>query len=141
MDIRGRNADVWRSVQAAPLGVRLWFFALVVPVNFWGVWEWIDTGHPLPIWTSVAWALVAASNWTIALIERGVSRLAALPHLLFWIPGQIYAGLWLFAWGGLPIPALTAFAWSYFVIIGLSNILDIINLTRWLRGERRNFGD
>jgi hypothetical protein len=138
--LRDRNAAVLRSVHAAPLGMRIWFFGPVVSVNFWGVWEWIDTGHPLAVWTSMIFAFVAVADWTLALIQRGVSRLAALPHLLFWIPGQIIAGLWLFVWGGLPIPALTAFAWSYFTIIGLSNLLDLINIVRWFRGDRAIFG-
>lgn len=43
--------------------------------------------------------------------------------------------MWLFVWGGLT-PVLTAFAWAYFVIIGISNLFDAYDTWRWFRGER-----
>lgn len=140
LDLAGRFMDAFRSLNAAPLWVRVWVWCGLLPVNGAALWLWNTTGHPLAMWTGIGFLFVICTNMPIALYERGISKLTSLPHLIPWIPGQIYAGYWLFMRGDALSSPMTVFAWAYFVIIGVSNVFDIYDTFRWFRGERDTLG-
>lgn len=135
IDFWGRLKDVYFSFRTAPGWVQAWVMLILAPINMVPFFLYGMTQHPLAGWTAFGFTFVLIWNVAIVIYERGVSKLTSVPHLPPWIPLQIYAGMWLFVWGGLS-PLMTAFAWAYFVIVGISNVLDIYDTARWLRGDR-----
>lgn len=130
-----RLSDAFFSLNAAPGWVQIWVWFFLLPVNMASFFFYGFTKHPLPGWVALGFMFVVLCNMAIALYERGISKITALPHLIPWIPLQLYTGYWLFVWGGLT-PALATFAWAYFIIIGISNLFDAYDTFRWFRGER-----
>lgn len=139
MGVWGRLKDAFFSLRAAPGWVQLWVWLFLLPANMGGVVLYGLTHHPLAGWVALGFLFVVLANMALVLYERGISRLTSLPHLIPWVPLQIYTGVWLFAWGGLS-PTMTLFAWFYFVVIGISNAFDAYDTWRWFRGERAVLG-
>ncbi|MDX8354515.1 hypothetical protein [Cognatiyoonia sp. IB215182] len=134
-DFWSRLVDAFRSLNAAPIWVQIWVWSFLAPVNMASFVFYGFTNHPLPGWIALGFMFVLLSNMSIVLYERGISKITSLPHLIPWVPLQIYAGYWLFVWGDLS-PSLAVYAWAYFVIIGISNVFDLYDTYRWVRGER-----
>ncbi len=134
-DLWSRLVDAFRSLNAAPTWVQIWVWFFLLPINMASFVLYGTTKHPLPGWIALGFMFVILSNMSIVLYERGVSKITSLPHLIPWVPLQLYTGLWLFAWGGLS-PVLTVFAWACFAVIGISNLFDAYDTIRWFRGER-----
>ena len=138
----GRLVDGFRSLCAAPVWVQVWVWAFLLTANGAALYLAATTRHPLPGWAAVGFVFVVLTNMTLVLYERGISRLASLPHLIPWVPLQVYAGYWLFARGDAlaQTPLIHAFAWFYFIVIGISNVFDAYDTVRWFRGERQVLG-
>lgn len=47
----------------------------------------------------MGFTFVVLTNMTLVLYERGISTLTSLPHLIPWVPLQIYTGFRLFQRG------------------------------------------
>ncbi|MGD9583509.1 MAG: hypothetical protein AB7V26_07545 [Lysobacterales bacterium] len=130
--MQSRLLDCHHSFHALPLWVRLWVAGILIPVNVLPFFLLhTETGR----WAALAALLVVATNMPIMLIERGMSRLMSVPHLIAWIP--------LLVWLLLRIntePPLAgwerALALALIAINGLSLVFDLIDTLRWLRGER-----
>ena len=122
--------------------VQVWVWAFLLTANGAALYLAATTRHPLPGWAAVGFVFVVLTNMTIVLYERGISRLTSLPHLIPWVPLQVYAGYWLFARGDVlaQTPLIHAFAWFYFIVIGISNVFDAYDTVRWFRGERQVLG-
>lgn len=135
VNVGGRLKDAFLSFRKAPMWVQMWVNFLLSPVNIAAFVIYGMTQHPLAGWAALGFTFVLISNMAVLIYERGVSKLTSVPHLLPWLPMQIYTGMWLFVWGGMS-PLVTQFAWAYFIIIGISNIFDVYDSLRWLRGER-----
>lgn len=130
-----RAMDVYTSFRTLPRWVQIWVMGVLFPINIAAVLIWFATGHPLAQWTGLAALFVGCVNAYITLTERGVSRLTSVPHLPVWIPAQILAVLWLI--GDAPMSlGMTVFALIYAVTIGISNLFDIFDTWRWIRGDR-----
>lgn len=130
-----RLKDGFWSLCAAPVWVQTWIWLFLLPANMASLVLYGMTKHPLPGWIALGFMFVVLTNMAIVLYERGISKITSLPHLIPWVPLQIYTGLWLFVWDGLS-GTLIVFAWAYFVIIGISNVFDAYDTWRWFRGER-----
>lgn len=130
--MQSRLLDCHHSFHALPLWVRLWVAGILIPVNVLPFFRLdTETGR----WAALAALLVVATNLPIMLIERGMSRLMSVPHLIAWIP--------LLVWLLLRIntePPLAgweqALALALIAVNGLSLVFDLIDTLRWLRGER-----
>ena len=75
----------------------MWCFLL--PANISGCVLYGLTNHPLPGWNALGFTFVVLTNMTLVLYERGISTLTSLPHLIPWVPLQIYTGFRLFQRG------------------------------------------
>lgn len=131
-----RLKDAFASLCAAPLWVQIWVWTGLLPVNMAALYLYAVSSHPLPGWTALGFMFVVVTNMTLVLYERGVSKLTSLPHLIPWIPGQIYAAYWLFYRSDELTLTLTIYAWAYSIVIGISNLFDAYDTWRWFRGER-----
>ena len=127
--------SIWRSYRSLPLWVQVWVAGILVPVNG-AAFFLIDT------WTGMAAAIAAvfvvATNVPIMLIEGGMSRLMAIPHLFAWIPLSMFIlGRFLNLMGGPPMSKQElVFAILLLIVNGISLIFDTIDTVRWCRGDR-----
>jgi len=96
----------------------------------------------LETWTgriaAVAALAVVATNLPIIWIERGMSRLMSVPHLVIWGPLQFVLLLrWAEQIGPVPLgPAERRLVWLLLVVNGVSLAFDALDSWRWIRGER-----
>ncbi|HQR70758.1 MAG TPA: hypothetical protein PLE54_09150 [Burkholderiaceae bacterium] len=133
--IRSRLGEIWHSYRSLPLWVQLWVGLVLVPVNALSL-------ALLDHWAGRAAALAAlavvATNLPIMWLERGMSRLMAVPHLLIWGPLQGVLVLRLLERvGPLPVAAVEClFILTLLVVNGISLAFDALDTWRWLRGER-----
>lgn len=142
VSVLGRLVQVWWSLAATPLWVQVWVWLFLLPVNMAAIALYAMTAHPLAGWTALGFAFVVLTNVPLTVYERGISRLTSLPHLIPWVPLQVYCGYWIFIrsedLGAMP--EIHAFAWAYFCVIGISNVFDAYDTVRWFRGERAVHG-
>lgn len=114
-------------------------------VRYWIMWMNITTLSSLVIfaihratWRDAAVlllvnvAMVSTMMWLYA--QVGFVRLLGLPHLMFWVPLVIYL-IMRMRRGGLPRMALTAML-VLCATLSISLVLDVIDVVRWLLGER-----
>ncbi len=135
-----RLRDGLRSLRAAPIWVQVWVWAFLLPVNLASFGVYARTGHPLAGWAALGFVFVVLTNMTLVVRERGISRLTSLPHLIPWVPLQIWAGALIFLPNADMQPEVLVFAWAYFLIVGVSNLFDAYDTLRWFRGEREVLG-
>ncbi len=135
-------ADVKNTLRAAATGenlkvwVRIWLFLGLGPVQWL---SFVFIGHPIGLATALAMCFVVLSNVCLVVLERGISRATSIPHLMVWIPLQIYVGVWLFTsyFGTIELgDPIFYYAWLVFTIHGISIIFDVIEAYHWFRNER-----
>lgn len=131
----GRLIEIWRSYRALPTWVQVWVGLILVPANavpfaFLETW----TGRV----AAVAALAVVATNLPIMWIERGMSRLMSVPHLVIWGPLQAALMLrWAERVGPLPLgPAERGLLLLLLVVNGVSLAFDALDSWRWFRGAR-----
>ena len=133
--IAGRLAEIWGSYRALPTWVQAWVGLILVPANALA-FAMLDTWAGLV--ASVAALAVVATNLPIMWVERGMSRLMSVPHLLIW--GPLQALLLLRCVGRVgpePLgPVEHAFVLMLVVVNGVSLVFDTLDSWRWLHGER-----
>lgn len=130
-----RLLEIWRSYRALPAWVQVWVGLVLVPAN-------AVPFALLETWTgriaAVAALAVVATNMPIMWIERGMSRLMSVPHLVIWGPLQLVLLLrWAGQIGPVPLgPAERALVLLLLVVNGVSLAFDSLDSWRWFRGER-----
>lgn len=117
-------ADVWASFRRLPGWVQIWVALILVPVNMASLWF---TGGPGGIWVAGLAVGALAVNSAVLVVERGLSKAMALPHLLIWTP----LVLWLALMGDK-----SAYLWLLLAVDGLSLAFDYPDALKWLRGDR-----
>ena len=137
-DLGRRFLDVWRSFRATPLWVQVWVLVLLAPANLLSFGLYGATQNPVAAWAALSMAFVCLVNTTMALYERGISKATSIPHLLPWLPLQVYLGDWIFNRGAAlaQSPEIRTFAIALFAINGISLAFDVLESVRWLRGQR-----
>lgn len=127
-----RLKDCHRSFAALPVWVRLWVAALLVPLN---ALPFLLLDSPVGRAAALASLFVLLTNVPIMLIERGMSRLMSVPHLIAWLPLLAFLVAWL---QDHPVAgnAPWLLAAALVLVNGLSLIFDAFDTWRWLRGER-----
>ena len=84
----------------------------------------------------VASFVLAGAMMTWMYTQIGFVRLLGLPHLIFWLP--IYVWLLLkFRAGAFDAP-FKYYLLLYFLIAGISLVIDLSDVTRYLIGERQS---
>lgn len=123
--------DIWQSYRRLPLWVQLWVALVLVPVNAASLVFW---GAPMGAWLAVMAVGAMLLNGVIMLVERGFSKMMALPHVLIWTPLVVLI-LWLLAQGDLA-PGYGRYLMILLAVDLFSLALDYADTVKWLRGER-----
>jgi len=132
MSLQGRLAQTMISFGSLPKWVQIWVGGILVPVNALFVF-FLDTNVGIAI--AVAASFVVVTNVPIALYSQGMTKLMALPHLI-WIPLEIYIINRLLSGvigSGTP---LFYYVWLVLVVNGISLYFDIVDGWKWLKGDR-----
>lgn len=123
--------DIWHSLMALPVPVRLWVFAVLVPVNAASLAFMHHAGMTLVVLLALAGM---GLNVPLLLVERGFSRAMAFPHLLCWVP--MLAIVMVMLWRGVGQPALAGWLWLLLAVDLVSLAFDLRDARSWLRGDR-----
>jgi hypothetical protein len=87
---------------------------------------------------ALAAAFVVATNIPIMLVERGMSKLMAIPHLFAWGPLMVFLVLRL--WDHSITPQIAPLEQAYAVVLitvnCISLVFDAVDSWRWLKGDR-----
>ncbi|ARE82176.1 hypothetical protein RTM1035_10795 [Roseovarius sp. TM1035] len=123
--------QIWQSYRRLPLWVQLWVALILVPVNAASLFF---ISHPAGAWLATMAVGAMLCNGVLMLIERGFSKVMALPHILIWTP-MLGLILWLLT------QDITPTYHNYLVILlavdVFSLILDVIDSRKWLSGDRK----
>ncbi|CAJ0794191.1 hypothetical protein ACUXIW_001914 [Ralstonia pickettii] len=127
--------DLLKSIAGLPAWVQTWLAILVVT----NVASLTFLDSPVGRYTAMAFAIVAAVNVPIMVLQRGLTRLLSFPHFV-WVPLVLYLASQL--WGASPLPTgpVRMYAWVVFVVNSISLTFDIIEAVRWLRGGKEVLG-
>ncbi|SLN55448.1 hypothetical protein ROG8370_02502 [Roseovarius gaetbuli] len=123
--------DIWQSYRRLPLWVQLWVALVLVPVNAASLVFW---GAPMGAWLAVMAVGAMLLNGVIMLVERGFSKMMALPHVVIWRPLLVLI-LWLLMQGDLA-PGYGRYLMILLAVDLFSLALDYADTVKWLRGER-----
>ena len=124
--------EIWQSFWRLPGWVLLWVVVVLGPVNFASL---LFLNQPLGAWVAGLSLLGVLPNAVLLFVERGVSRIMTLPHLVAWPPllGLI---VWLLG-GDAPLaPVYRTYLWCLLVANAISLAFDAVDFRKWLRGAR-----
>lgn len=123
-------ADIWESFRRLPVAVQAWVMLVLAPVNL-ATLLFIDERFGLVI---VVLAIAGMLfNMPILAREKGMTKLMALPHLVFWTPLIVLALIVLFS----DVPAgYRAFLLVLIVVDVVSLAFDARDLKDWMGGDR-----
>ena len=127
-----RLADCRHSFFALPAWVRIWVAAVLIPANALPFF-FLDTAAGRA--GAIASVFVVLTNIPIMLIERGMSRLMSVPHLIAWLPLLPYLAARLVFEQHLNTDEVFLVV-CLFLANGISLVFDIIDSWRWLCGQR-----
>jgi hypothetical protein len=130
--MKQRLIDCGRSFRSLPLWVQVWVGLCLVPVN---AAPFLLPDTYIGRIGIVSTLLIVLTNVPIMLVERGMSRLMSVPHLLIWTPLIVLLVLHLQSGAALTF-AERALAWALIALNGLSLGFDVLDSWRWWRGAR-----
>jgi len=125
-------ADIWASFRRMPLWVQVWVALTLVPVNLASLGFLTAPGGT---WIAVLAVGGMLLNVPIMLVERGLSKAMAIPHILIWTPLVVLILLTLTAGSLLPSEFRT-FLWLLLAVDLISLGFDYPDIVKWLRGDR-----
>lgn len=133
--MKQRLFQIANSFQSLPTWVQVWVGLILIPINvvpFFMLGTW--TGNV----AAIASLVVAATILPIMWLERGMSKLMAIPHLLAWIPLEIALALRVMGHAGTT--PMTAHEYLALLLImgvnGISLWFDTLDALRWCQGDR-----
>ena len=132
-------ANLETAIASEPMWLQLWVLALVV-VNLAAVCfvltrqsgRWRPRPEALVILASF-FCSAAMMSWLYE--QAGYVRLLGLPHLVFWLPAYCWL-VYRYRNSAFSMP-FKAYLWVYFIIAGLSLIVDVSDVGRYLLGEQQ----
>ena len=120
-----------KSCLALPLWVFIWVFFILVPANFSGIFL---LQYEAGFWVAILGAVGVLVNVPILFMNGGMSKVLAIPHLIFWIP------LHFILVNRLMIANISDFEQNYILIILVINtislIFDLYDANEWRKGNR-----
>ncbi|WP_341241965.1 hypothetical protein [uncultured Nocardioides sp.] len=128
-------ADVLASTQRLPLGVQVWVFLVLMPVNLAAL---VALGQPLgPLVAALAVGALAI-NGVVMVLDRGFSLAMALPHVALWVP-LLGVVVYLLLGRDDVGAAYAAYLVVLLVVDAVSLWFDVPDAKRWLDGQRDTF--
>jgi hypothetical protein len=123
-------ADIWASFLAMPLWVKIWVFAILVPVNMAGM---AFISAPMGGWIAFLALIALVANTPVMIVERGLTKTMALPHLPPWTA--------LVLWIMFARPPATGAYDAYLTVLMLVNLVSLAfdwpDALSWLRERQR----
>jgi len=133
--MKNRLVQCWHSFRVLPLWVQIWVAGILVPVNALAFLMLDSCAGKL---TAIAALFVVLTNIPIMLIERGMSKLMAIPHLIAWYPLVIILIVQLFSTGSRQEAG--DMEWTFMILVvfinGISLVFDTKDSIDWFRGNR-----
>ncbi|OGT55862.1 MAG: hypothetical protein A3E01_14860 [Gammaproteobacteria bacterium RIFCSPHIGHO2_12_FULL_63_22] len=123
------------SMLGLPAWVQAWMVILLA-TNM-AAFAFLDTD--VGFWTAGAFAVVAAFNLPMMVIQGGLTRLLSVPHFV-WLALVPYLFLSLFGSEPLPPGSTRHFAVAVLVVNSISLMFDFLEVYRWLKGQREVLG-
>lgn len=128
--------DVWDSFWRLPLWVQVWVGLILVPANLLTL---LFVRKKYGKWIAVLAIGGMLPNIPITLIERGMSKLMSLPHIIFWTPLCVLI-LWLLKNNFKPDRQMGRTFVYFLVCLLLINTIslafDFSDFIKWLAGDR-----
>lgn len=123
--------QIWQSYRRLPLWVQLWVALILVPVNAASLFF---VTQPAGAWLALMAVGAMLCNGVLMLVERGFSKVMALPHVLIWTP-MLGLILWLLAQD--IADGFRTYLLILLAVDVVSLILDFIDTRKWLSGDRK----
>lgn len=123
--------QIWQSYRRLPLWVQLWVALILVPVNAASL---LFVTQPAGAWLALMAVGAMLCNGVLMLVERGFSKVMALPHVLIWTP-MLGLILWLLAQD--IADGFRTYLLILLAVDVVSLILDFIDTRKWLSGDRK----
>ena len=127
---------ILRSTFALPVWVIAWITFFLIPANLSGYFLLqYETGF----WVAVLGGTALLINTVILFLNGGMSKVLAIPHLIFWLPLQIILGYRL-----MNATDLSSFETNYLIVMlvinGISLCFDFYDTRDWWKGNRAVVG-
>lgn len=127
-----RIIRIFKSAFSLPIWVQIWMFVFLIPVNMSGLFL---LNYQAGFWVAVLGAGALAINTVILFLNRGFSKVLAIPHLVMWGPLQVILLARYFG-----APDLNSFEQTYILVVlmvnGISLAFDVFDTLEWKRGAR-----
>ena len=131
--MRALALDIWHSFRALPLWVQLWIAVILVPVNFASL---LFLHEPQGMWIAFLAVFAILPNVPVLLVQRGFSRMMALPH----VPAWTALVIWLVFFRPQGSAAYQNYLWLLLAVDLVSLGFDYTDAVRWWRGDRKPAG-
>lgn len=126
---------IFRSFFALPLWVIIWISVFLIPANFAGFW-FLDT--KTGFWVALLGAGAIILNLVPVLLNGGLSKVLAIPHVICWVPLEIILFRLILT------EELSVGEWRLALIVlvinGISLGFDFYDTREWWRGNRKVAG-
>ena len=132
----GRVGRILRSTGALPLWVIVWIILFLIPANMSGYFLLqYETGF----WVAALGGTALLINTVILLLNGGMSKVLAIPHLIFWLPLQVILAHRFFYVSGLETFEVR-YLMAMLIINGISLGFDFYDTREWWNGNRKITG-
>lgn len=128
--------DIWKSFRRIPLWVQIWVAGILMPINFLTL---CFLNEPYGLWVAILAIGGMLPNGPILAIERGLSKMMAIPHIFVWTPLCLLVA-WLlyghYSGAGVLSDSYVCYLIALLVIDVISLGFDFPDGLKWLRGDR-----
>lgn len=122
--------QIWGSFRAMPVWVQVWVVFILVPVNMASL---LFIFEPMGMWIAFLANIAMMMNLPVMIIDRGFSKMMALPHL---VPWTVLIAILIIA-----RPEATGLYDSYLWVLMATNIISLLfdfpDAIKWLGGDRK----
>lgn len=138
--------SVWRANFASFRSMKTWVQVWLVLLHALFVAALAFVEYPSARWILIGWLASMPLIGVFMVVQRGLTRLLAVAHLIPWTPLWVYLVLRLTTDVAGPRvaaaqePALFGYLVAMVVALGVCLAFDVIDTIRWIRGERYVMG-
>lgn len=138
--------SVWRAIGLSWMAMKTWVKVWLFLLNGLFLLALVFLPRPSAWYILLGYLASGPLLLGFMLIQRGLTRLLGLAHLIPWIPLLVYLVLRLtttsvgprIAFAGAPL--YTSYLITLTAAVGVCLALDVLDVVRWLRGERYVLG-